>query len=582
MDVLGKVQHALGRWQRRRRRFRSRGVRVWYHPDYRVPIEGLGLETKRPDLCLWALLDHGAIVPADVSQPARVGYRALAVIHDEHVLSGLSDPNVLAPVFGAHPSELPMETIARTIRLACGGTLGAARRAIGGGGPQVNLLGGFHHASPRRAGGFSVVNDIAVSIAALRAQGFTGSVGVLDVDAHPPDGTADCVNTHRELLGDVWIGSISAADWGPLPGVDETFLPGADDKEYAEALEALLSRMPPAELTYVVAGGDVIAGDRFGGFELTLDGARHRDERIARALGLTPSVWLSAGGYSSDAWKVLFNTVVAASGSPAIPLRPDYDPVRVRFSRVMSELASPTPPDDVFSEIDLADALGMRAPGGPRLLSTYTAEWLEHALQRYGILEHIARLGYSAFRVDVDRNVDGDRMRVYGTAQGTEHLLIEAVVDRVTENGERYLFVNWLTLRHPIARFTVARPQLPNQDVPGLGLAKEAGELLGIMAGRLGLDGVAIRPAAFHVAYTARYDFAFADPERQARFEALVRDLGERPLAEVTVAIDEGRVLHNGVPYKWEPDLMVSRLDGERQAASGDGGTFTLVDASGR
>jgi hypothetical protein len=76
------------------------------------------------------------------------------------------------------------------------------------------------------------------------------------------------------------------------------------------------------------------------------------------------------------------------------------------------------------------------------------------------------------------------------------------------------------------------------------------------MAVRLGLGGVVFRPAHFHTAYAARHAFSFIDPERQGRFEALVRDLRTLPLLEATLAVSDGRVLMNGVPYTWEADEM--------------------------
>ena len=78
---------------------------------------------------------------------------------------------------------------------------------------------------------------------------------------------------------------------------------------------------------------------------------------------------------------------------------------------------------------------------------------------------------------------------------------------------------------------------------------------------RLGLAGVALRPAWYHVAYALRYHFRFADPERQRRFEAMARDLAETPLRQLTLAVAEGRALRNGEPYSWEATEMVSWLD---------------------
>jgi hypothetical protein len=80
--------------------------------------------------------------------------------------------------------------------------------------------------------------------------------------------------------------------------------------------------------------------------------------------------------------------------------------------------------------------------------------------------------------------------------------------------------------------------------------------MLARMAVRLGLAGVVFRPAHYHTAYAARHAFAFVDPERQGRFEALVRDLAGVPLVEATAAVADGRVLLEGKPYAWEADEM--------------------------
>jgi hypothetical protein len=77
------------------------------------------------------------------------------------------------------------------------------------------------------------------------------------------------------------------------------------------------------------------------------------------------------------------------------------------------------------------------------------------------------------------------------------------------------------------------------------------------MAARLGMGAVVFRPAHFHTAYAARHAFQFIDPDRQGRFEALLRDLSGVPLLEATRAVAEGRVRMDGAPYVWEADEMV-------------------------
>ena len=91
------------------------------------------------------------------------------------------------------------------------------------------------------------------------------------------------------------------------------------------------------------------------------------------------------------------------------------------------------------------------------------------------------------------------------------------------------------------------------------------------MALRLGLAGVGIRPAWLHVAFACRHDFHFVDAAREGRFVALLRDTQAIPVHQMTVHMAEGRVLMDGAPYVWEPELMlrwtVSKPDGEWRAA---------------
>ena len=224
---------------------------------------------------------------------------------------------------------------------------------------------------------------------------------------------------------------------------------------------------------------------------------------------------------------------------------------------------------ELTTEDVLAD-LGYPQSHSFRLLGFYTAEGVEYALSRYGVLSHLHRLGYRSFRVSLDRHEPGDRLRLFAQFEGTELLLIECVVERLSVQDKLALYVHWLTLRDARGRFSEDRPELPGQDRPGLGLAPEAGQLLERTAARLGMVGVAFRPAWLHLAHAAFHaGLRFLDPARQGRFEALLRDLGEIPLREASLAISEGRVSLNGKRYEWEADLMVSWSDTDPNAEAG-------------
>ncbi len=558
-------------------RRRAARLRLAYDEAYRLPIPSLegargGFEVRRADDALHYLLRARAVRTRDVVNPLPVTYEALCRVHTPEYLESLQDPATLAAIYSVPAHDVVGEGALRSVRLAVGGTVWAAQETLRSGLPTLNLLGGFHHAFRAKGSGFCALNDVAVAIAQVRADGFDGRVGVLDLDFHPPDGTADC------LVGDpkVWLGSVSGASWGPLPGVDEQVLPPkAGNAAYLDAVRSALGRAPSCGLWFVLAGGDVLASDPLGDLGLTLGGIRERDLLVARRLRGTPQVWLPAGGYTPHAWKVLAGTGLAITLDSDEPIPLDYDPLAARMVRISRTLAPErlSGSDTLFAPGELDDLLGHPSASTRRFLDFYTAQGLELALERYRVLPLLRRLGYEHLHVELSQQGPYDVAKLHALDSVTEKpvVLIELEVQRRELNGRPVLFVNWLSLRNPRARFSSLRPKLPGQDVPGLGLAREMTNLLVLIAKRLGLAGVAFHPSWFHMAFAARHGSQFVDPERQGRFLALVRDLRGLNLTDATRAVAEGRVQLNGKPYTWEAEDMVHWLvpqeDDARRAA---------------
>ena len=549
-----------------RRWLHGRDLAVWYAPEYRWPMSALesrtGFEPRRADFVFWYLLDERVLRRRNLRTPRRAEYHEMARVHTPDLLESLGTSRTLAKVFSLDAGDVPVDETMRTVRLACGASIDAAREMLSGVNPQklgrraMNLLGGFHHARPDVAGGFCPVNDVAIAVAAVRAEGFRGRVLVLDLDAHPPDGIAACLARDPSY----WIGSISGSRWVSLQNVDEIVLQErARDEVYLAALDELLGRMPEGELAFVIAGGDVLAADPIGCLGLTLEGCRERDLRVADALFRVPSVWLPAGGYTPDAWKVLAGTGLVLGVHSRTPVPEGYDPLVAKFSAIARSLL-PEKLGDAGEEMDgIAEQLGIRTARSSLLLGFYSAEGLEHALERYGVLAHLRRMSYGPFRCEIRDEGVGQSAKLIDTPGG--EALIETVLERRDVAGAHMLYVHWLALRNPHARFSPERPQLPGQEVPGLGLAREISELLVRMAARLGLEGLAFRPAAYHLAFRGRETMRFVDPGRQGRFEALIDLLKGLPLVEATRAVAEGRVLLDGAPYQWEADEMVKWLE---------------------
>ena len=596
--ILRKLENLFHFWRGKS------GIPIWYDPSYRFPVTSLeartGIDSRRADYAAWYLLETRKHTASQLHMPHRISYEHLALVHTDAYLESLSRPDTLAAIFGVEPSDIPVDEVLNTVRRACGGTLAAARRALESGRPCLNLLGGFHKAGPDFGSRLCTLSDIAVALAVLRAEGFDASVAVLDFDVHTPDGLVACLASDPKTR----IGTLSVGR-ECLDGVDSVEIPeGCEDERYLEGVAELLDTVGDIDLAFVIAGGDVLIGDRSTATALTLKGARNRDLAVARKLSGVASVWLPGGGYHRDSWKVLAGTALVLSHRALEPIPDSFDPMSVHFESIshkleIDELEGPAG----LTLDDITEVLRMETPEKPKLLGWYTTEGVEYALHQFGIVQHIERLGFSQTRVVLERGDVGDRIRLMArmgkTERGTgnaeqgagnaeqgagnaertvenakrgvgveargsqkDHVLIDCLLERQVIDGATMLYVHWLALQNPIASFGDERPRLPGQEQPGLGLARESGAMLIRIARRLRLDGLAYRPAWYHSAYAGRYELSFADPVNQGRFEAMMRDFADTPLQEVSIAMSEGRVTLNGDPYQWQADVMGTWFQG--------------------
>jgi len=250
---------------------------------------------------------------------------------------------------------------------------------------------------------------------------------------------------------------------------------------------------------------------------------------------------------------------------------------RNRLLHIAKKLSTAQLQQEDQSELEIEDfslfEVGRR--GGDRFLGFYSEPGLQLALSKYGFFKALQRLGFQQVRLHLDT---GDpfvhRLRL-DCDRADEPVLGELVVKKddlvldvpddhhLAHHVFEMLHIEWLYLQDPGRSFDSARPQLPGQDHPGLGLAKMVLELLLIMARRLNLAGLLNHPSHFHNAVMGDVVFSFCDPETQGRFDALKRDLAGYSLQAASWAVlwhcvwDSAR----GLPLSWHGNHYVVPLD---------------------
>jgi acetoin utilization deacetylase AcuC-like enzyme len=491
-------------------------------------------------------------------------------VHTDSYLESLQEPGALVGILGTDPGDAAQDAYLLSQREQAGGTSLAARLALVRRGLAVNLGGGFHHADAGRGHGFCVFHDVAVAILSLRAHGLSARVLVIDLDLHDGDGT-------RSLFAaDATVHTLSIHNrhLGPVDAIESTSIALGEDVEDGRYLDVIREAIPPLvrtfrpELVFYLAGVDPADDDALGNWRIGARALVERDRIVLEALRAgnprRPIVLLLAGGYGDRAWRHTARSLGAvATGVAAEPLGPAANALASyrAVARALDdlELASEGKEDGWgLSEEDLDPGQARRR--GRRFLGFYSPHGLELALERYGFLDAVRGAHGGAIRVAID--VDGaglSTLRVHPAA-GSAEPLVELRLGREERlvPGLALLAVDWLLLQAPLAPFRPERPPLPGQSHPGLGLLADVVALLVLACERLGLDGVAVVPAHYHVAALAAAEFRFVSPERQARFEALRSCLRPLPLAAAALAVEHGRVWDaRGDVVAWEPAPMV-------------------------
>lgn len=282
-------------------------MRCFYSPEYFFPLpEGHPFPMRKFPEAHALLLDGGVLQPSDITEVGPCSRERLLRVHTADYLDRIAVGDLLPKektVLGLPPDAALLERCARETE----GTRLACRAALADGGVAANLAGGTHHAFADRGEGFCVLNDVAVTVADLRADAaFAGlRIMVVDTDAHQGNGT-------NALLGgdaNVFTYNIHVAANYPSRKV-----PGSLDvglERYAPGdvyLRALRETLPPAAVNFRpdfviwLSGADPHQNDRFGQMRLTLRDMMERDEFVLAQFvpGRIPVAVLYGGGYNRE------------------------------------------------------------------------------------------------------------------------------------------------------------------------------------------------------------------------------------------------------------------------------------------
>ena len=280
-------------------------MKVSHHPDYHLPLpEGHPFPMVKYTLVYDRLRAAGLLPAERIMLPDEATRVDLERVHTREYLDRLFGIGLSAPEQRALGVPWSPRLLRRS-RLAVQGTLLAARAALEEG-RAGNLAGGTHHAFADHGEGFCVLNDVAIAIRRLQADGRLERALVVDLDVHQGNGTAAIFEGDESVFTFSIHGERNYPARKMRSTLDVGLPDGVDDDAYLGALQAhlpVLTKDFRPDIVFYLAGVDVAEGDRYGKFRLSEAGIRARERCVldwTRKLGV-PLVITLAGGYSPNA-----------------------------------------------------------------------------------------------------------------------------------------------------------------------------------------------------------------------------------------------------------------------------------------
>lgn len=276
-------------------------MRCSYDASYGLVLPaGSGEEPSKPALLKRLLEAEGLLSSADLIPAPVLDMETLARVHERDYLGKLEHGS-LSEAESRRMGLTWSSALWERARHAAGGTLNAARAALKDG-MAANLAGGGHHAFADRGEGFCVLNDVAIAVAQLKAEGTIERAVIIDLDVHQGNGTAAIFERDK----DVFTFSMHAGRNYPLRKMSSTLDVSLEDgtsdagylQELAEHLPQVLACSRP-EIAFYIAGVDVARGDRFGRLALSEEGIYQRDLMVLSQLKAAnvPVAIVLGGGY---------------------------------------------------------------------------------------------------------------------------------------------------------------------------------------------------------------------------------------------------------------------------------------------
>lgn len=278
--------------------------KIAYSPLFNHPLPGgHRFPMEKYELIPQQLLHEGTITQENLFEPEDMGWNVIALTHDHSYIDRLRQGKMSPKEMRGIGFPWSPELVERE-RFIMYGTVQAALSALDTG-IGFNIAGGTHHAFADSGDGFCMFNDLAVTANYLLTEKRAKSILIVDLDVHQGDGTAALFQNNYKVFTFSMHGQNNYPLHKQESDLDISLEDGTGDEKYLANLRAYLPRLidlyKPGFILYQ-SGVDVLATDKLGRMNLSLEGCKQRDYEVlktAKEHGI-PLTAAMGGGYSED------------------------------------------------------------------------------------------------------------------------------------------------------------------------------------------------------------------------------------------------------------------------------------------
>lgn len=279
-------------------------IRIAFDPMYAHPLpEGHRFPMLKYELIPEQLLYEGSITPGQLFSPKPCEEEIILLTHDkiyfEKLIGQTLTPSEQRKIGFPQSPELTLRELMITQ-----GTIDCCHYAVENG-IALNVAGGTHHAFRDRGEGFCLLNDMAVAANYLLHKHHSQQVLIIDLDVHQGNGTAKIFENEPRVFTFSMHGGHNYPFHKENSDLDIPLKDGTGDLDYlpllSDTLHALIQKLKP-DFAFYLSGVDILASDKFGKLNVSIEGCKKRDEIVFRSLkeNNIPVVVAMGGGYSPD------------------------------------------------------------------------------------------------------------------------------------------------------------------------------------------------------------------------------------------------------------------------------------------